>query len=916
MLKLFSLLTLDSNDDEKTRISKILLPVIIFLGGTTLVIVLLAPIVHDQPRPLILSGIGLIAVCAGLIVMIKCDLIKAAAIILAAILWLFFTSIAVLGGGIRSTGFINYFIFIVVVGLLFGKHTGLFAAALCICSGIFLLFAESSGLIVQTVLPTTERSLIMTYSINYGMVALLLYLAKKYVDESLSKAQDSDSRYHRIFENSPIPLWEEDFTEVKAYIDRLKANGISDFAFYFTDHPEAVQECAKLVRVLDVNQSSVDLLGAKSKQEVFKCVSRILGVEAVDMFCEELIALAEGQTTFSSEAVHTTLKGETVHTVANIAIAPGCEKDWSKVFVSSLDITRKRRTEQVLQTLNDAALAVEEALTPAKLFETLGDSLHKLGYSCAVFLLNNEGNMLKVRYVNYNSKLISAALRLISVDLEEFEIPVDRVNIFKEIIHNRKTIIMDGTEPVKQMLSDREKGLVTRVIGILNMPKSIIAPLITEDDVIGLMSVLGNSLTVDDSPAITAFAHQLAAALRKASLMEDLDHSFKELASTQEQLLQSQKMDAVGKLAGGVAHDFNNLLTAIIGYTDILMRKQKADESSQNHLQEIRKAADRAATLTSQLLTFSRKQVLQPEILNLNTVVESMTEMLKRLIGEDVEFFTKLHKDLELVKADAGQIEQVLMNLSVNSRDAMPHGGTLTIKTENKTVSRGSNHHADGIPSGTYVCLSFSDTGSGMDNELKKRIFEPFFTTKKHGEGTGLGLSTVYGIVKQSGGYISVSSEPGQGSTFHIFLPLIEAGKGKTGDAGHASQDLNGSEHVLLVEDEEIVRNMIQDVLEKYGYHVTSASQADEAFTLCSEMSEPLHLMITDVVMPGKLSGHDLAERLSDMHPGAHVLYMSGYTENSIIGHGVLDPQLHFIQKPFTPAALLNKVREVLDAEV
>ena len=916
MLKVLSRLTLNTYDDDKTRMSKILLPVLFFLAIITLVIIALAPFVHDKPAPLIACGAALLVLYSGLVLMIRHGFTKVAASILVAMLWLFFTSILILGGGIKSTGFINYFIVIVVAGLLFGRNSAIYMAALCICAAVSLLVAESNGYLIRSVLPTTGRSLIMTYSINYAMIAMLLYLARHNVEESLLQAKTSESRYHSLFENSPIPLWEEDFSQVRKYIDQLKASGVTDFDTYFNEYPEAVQHCAKLVRVLDVNKSSMNLLGAKKKIDVMKSVSRILGFEAADIFREELVTLIEGKTTFDAEAIQTTLTGEKIHTVANIAVAPGCEKDWSKVFVSSLDVTQRRRAEQVLRTLNEAALSVVEALTHDEIFEAMGNSLKKLGYSCAVFLLDSEGYKLRVRYVNYDSTLVAAALKTVNVNLETFEIPVDRVDIFTEIIRNRKTLLVEGIEPVKKMLFNMDRGLVARIVGVLNMPKSIFAPLITEDKVIGMLCVLGDNLTLDDRPAITAFAHQMASAQRKASLMENLEGSLQELKSTQEQLLQSQKMEAIGKLAGGVAHDFNNLLTAIIGYTDLLIRKQEGDNVSQTNLHEIKKAADRAAALTSQLLAFSRKQVLQLKVLNLNSVIESMTGMLKRLIGEDVEFRTKLQPDLDLVKADSGQFEQVLMNLSVNSRDAIPRGGSLTIETKNCSVSEEHVVFGKGVKSGAYVQLSFSDTGTGMDAETKKRIFEPFFTTKKHGAGTGLGLSTVYGIVKQSGGYIYVDSSPGEGSTFNILLPRMETEDQAKRKTRHSPVNLRGSENVLLVEDEEMVRDMVNNVLEGYGYRVIAASTADEAFKMCSDMQVTLQLMITDVVMPGTMSGHDLAERLSDQYPGIRVLYMSGYTENTIVHHGMLDPQVHFIQKPFRPASLLSKVREVLDTDL
>ena len=385
------------------------------------------------------------------------------------------------------------------------------------------------------------------------------------------------------------------------------------------------------------------------------------------------------------------------------------------------------------------------------------------------------------------------------------------------------------------------------------------------------------------------------------------------LRASEEALRQSQKIEAVGRLAGGIAHDFNNLLTVINGYSQLLLSRLGSDDPDRVEIEEINTAGARAAALTRQLLAFSRKQVLQPKVLELNAVVTNMERMLHPMIGEDIELHTVLHPQLGRVLADPGQIEQVIMNLAINARDAMPHGGRLTIETANVELNETYARRLLTITPGPHVLMAVSDTGCGMDKGTQAHIFEPFFTTKEQGKGTGLGLSTVYGIVKQSGGSIWVYSEPGRGTTFKIYLPRVEEPAESVEPDTARARPPNGTETILLVEDEAGVRSLARAALQVYGYTVLEAANGDEAIRICDRRQGAIHLLVTDMVMPG-MDGRALSEQLIARLPQMKVLYLSGYAGGAIVNNGVLDSSMAFLQKPFSPEALARKVREVLDA--
>ncbi len=444
-----------------------------------------------------------------------------------------------------------------------------------------------------------------------------------------------------------------------------------------------------------------------------------------------------------------------------------------------------------------------------------------------------------------------------------------------------------------------------------DLPQScLVVPMAFMGRIVGAIEVQSTkpaAFTQSHAASIQMAANLSANAIENVRLLEQEKNQ-------SEQLRQAQKLESVGRLAGGIAHDFNNMLTAINGYSGLILRQLNADDSIRPKIEEIKKAGDRSAALTNQLLAFSRQQILKPKVLDINEVIIDTSKMLQRLIGEDVHFsFSPGHK-IDRIEVDPGQLTQVIMNLTVNARDAMPEGGSLIIETTN--VYLDENYAASHVPTkpGAYVMMAVSDTGSGMNKETLKHIFEPFYTTKEVGKGTGLGLATVYGIVKQSGALIWVYSEVGQGTTFKIYFPrVIEEGKADE-TVGKAENMPVGTETILLVEDEETVRSLGREVLESCGYRVIEAQNGVEALEICRNSELKIDLLLTDVVMP-KMGGRELGEKLIEIYPGIRRLYMSGYTDDAVIRRGMIAEDMNFIQKPFTLELLAQKVRKVLDTD-
>ncbi|MFH1689310.1 MAG: PAS domain S-box protein [Candidatus Eisenbacteria bacterium] len=585
------------------------------------------------------------------------------------------------------------------------------------------------------------------------------------------------------------------------------------------------------------------------------------------------------------------------------------------VLVVVRDITDRRRADRFLRTLNDAALGMEQQMKPEEIFAAAAAKLAEVDLIGTLFLSNDTGDELILRHTSKNTEQLRAAEKLMGGRMSDMACKVDQVDAFRAVVNERESVLVDDmVEFLRQRLPVSKKKFAPQLQRALDATRLILAPLITENRVFGVLAVASDTLTDRDVPAVTAFANQLSAAWRKATLMKELESSIEELRETQDQLLQAQKMEAVGRLAGGVAHDFNNLLTAISGYAELLSCDASLSETVHGDIGQIRKAAEQAATLTRQLLAFSRRQPLQPVVMDLNKIVADMNAMLRRLISEDIELITALDDSACHTKVDPGQLEQVIINLAVNARDAMPEGGRLTISTGNVVLDSLACVTIHDARPGGFVCLSIEDTGSGIERDVIDQIFEPFFSTKGPTKGTGLGLAVVYGIVRQHGGWINVYSEPNQGTVFKVYLPSVHSREDESAESAATAEPktARGSgQRILLVEDEEAVRELASRALKESGYKVFEAGAYEEALEVFEREGGNFDLVFSDVVLPDK-SGIRLIDELLSKRPDLQVLVSSGYTDQKSQWPVIQEKGFRFLQKPYSLVDLLGTVDELV----
>ncbi|MDQ6785957.1 MAG: PAS domain S-box protein [Acidobacteriota bacterium] len=555
---------------------------------------------------------------------------------------------------------------------------------------------------------------------------------------------------------------------------------------------------------------------------------------------------------------------------------------------------QKRRTAQIALRADINAALADGNLSLQKMLVRCAEAIVRhLGVTLAcIWTLDKDERALELKaFAGSNEILNKAADKQILVGVSEIGL----------IASERRSHIVNDFQNDTPMTEDKQSSLGEKI----NFAGY---PLIIEDKLLGVMGNYCDREFADDTlDALSSVADIVSQCIIRKLTEEALSKS-------ENQLRQAQKLESIGRLAGGIAHDFNNMLTAINGYSELTLKRLKPDDPLRRNINEIKKAGERSALLTNQLLAFSRQQILQPEILDINQVVDDTINLLKRLIGEDIQLVTVLNREVGRVKADPGQLSQVIMNLVVNARDAMPAGGQLTIETADFYFDEEYASQNPNVAPGAYVMLAVSDNGSGMDAETQQHIFEPFFTTKEIGKGTGLGLATVYGVVKQSGGNIAVYSEPGVGTTFKVFLPKVKDAAEETDKHAPAVESARGTERILVVEDDDIVRALTQEILEMYGYRVFTARNGVEALDICKQQECNFDLLVTDVVMP-QMGGRRLAESLTEKLPKLRILFTSGYADDAIIRHGVIETSTNFIQKPFTTNALAQKVREILDAD-
>lgn len=794
-------------------------------------------------------------------------------------------------------------------------------------------------------------------------------LERKRAEDALRK---SESRYRGLFEHSPVSIWEEDLSGIQEHLALLRGRGVTDWAAHFAGHPEDVAECARRVRIIDVNHTGLKFFGVRDRTDLdAKLPGYFLGGGRA-VFQDALVAIAGGKTRFSGEFPFRGPDGEGHVASLYLDAVPGHEQSLARVLVSFVDITGRKRAEEE-QRLSAQRVALHVEQTPLAVVEwdldfkvrgwnpaaerIFGFSREEAIGRHASFIVpesareqvnevwrallaqgggtrsTNENITKKCRTIIcdwFNTPLVDSDGRTVGVAslvadvTERHRAEEQRARLGMAVEQAVESIVItdtDGTilyvNPAFEAVSGySQTEAVGKNASILKSGKHDEAYYRAMWRTLSGGGVWrGNFINrrkdgqlFEEAAIISPVRDAAGKVVNYVAVKRDVTRE----RQVEEQLRQSQKMNAIGQLAGGVAHDFNNLLNVILGYSDLLLEEGEVPAESRGQIEEIRKAGERAAALTRQLLAFSRKQILDPRVFDLGALVADMSKMLRRLIGEHIELNLVSSSSVCSIRADPGQIEQVVMNLCVNARDAMPGGGKLTIETRRVRapwVSPGA-----GEASGECIVLSIGDTGAGMSPEVKSHLFEPFFTTKKEGTGVGLGLATSYGIVRQSGGEIAVRSEVGQGTTFEIRFPFVpEPVTRDDASQALATMERGRGETVLLVEDDVAVRDLVEHLLRGLGYRVLAAAGGEAALALAEpEGGRRIDLLLTDVVMPG-MNGRQVATQIKSRFPEAKVIFTSGYAEDTITHNGELDPSIVFLPKPFALTALARRIREVLE---
>ncbi len=802
-----------------------------------------------------------------------------------------------------------------------------------------------------------------------------------------ARLRESEERYRSLFADNPISLWEEDFAGIKRHLDRLEQLGVTEPEAHFRAHPEELADCVGAVRVVDVNNATLALYGAETRSQLLAGLDRIVAEDGYGVFLGVIVAFARGERSWKSDGINYTLNGERVQLALQWSLAPGAERDWSRVLVSAMDISGRARAETALQESDMRFARVFDSSPSPMSISTRASGrfvhvneafVEMLGYTRAELIGRTSAEVDIWLEPGMRSRLVQALSSPQGVKDEEVRFRrKDGATI--ETLSSAVVFPLEGEDCVLVQMVDvtgrkRAEGaeresqrmlatLMSNLPGMAyqccNDPEWTML-FVSEgcreltgyepSDLVGNRRVSYAHLILDEDRELVSTAVQEAIGANRPFRMvyrirtaggatrwvweqgrvgqvsagealtlegfiadiTDRKQAEEELRASTDQLRHAQKMEAVGRLAGGIAHDFNNLLTAILGFADLVLTHLTPGDPMADRVGEIRRAGERAAGLTRQLLAFSRRQVMATQVVALDGVIRQMEPMIRRLIGERIDL--RVIEGGGNIRADASQIEQVLLNLVVNACDAMPGGGSLTLDTSCAELDEAAARDVGAPHGGPYVVLRIADTGTGMDDATRLRLFEPFFTTKPEGKGTGLGLSTVYGIVQQSDGCITVASEPGEGTTFRVFLPRVEDVPGDDAYPSAPMPSVAGTETVLVVEDEESVRRLVRSILERHGYRVIEAADGGEGLQRFEENEAEVALLLTDVVMP-RMDGPALAGLALARQPGLRVIYLSGYSEDAVLAESAPGRAV-FLEKPFTSARLMRAVRDVLDRGV
>jgi PAS domain S-box-containing protein len=945
-------------DEDKTRVAGLLNIILLATIAANVAYNPVLAVILPNPTPSLVIDSIFLLLQIGVLVLLRRGYVQVASISLLFLVWIYITFVLYSFGGVRSPLLNGYIVLVLIASLLLRGWGAIGFAGLSVVSSLAILLVELSGILPASFVELTPAYVWSGLFMVLIVMAVLLYLATRSIDDALERTRRSEAHAREAQDQLVDAI--ESLTEAFLLYDaddRLVLCNSKAREFYdlsadllvpgvrFEDHIRASAYRGQIAPVIGREETWVQERVAQHQhvQEVYLQQlgnGRWLQISERKTGAGGIVSVRTDVTERVRAEAALQESEEKYRSLVEVAQDPifTTDPDGRYLYVNSAAAARFGTTpEQIVgKSVNDLfpdRLAERYRAAARRVIQTgegmISEELSEINGQPFWFSTNMQpicdrhGQVKAVQAVVRDISSLKQAEQALHKSEERLRqvVRVSYIGIFDhdhltDIIYwsrQQRTIYGWGPdEPVTlpaflECVYPEDRERIGVAVGRAHDPAGdglfdVEHRIIRRDGAIRWLTT--RSQTFFDGEGDARHAVRTVGAVQDITERKQLEAQFR----------QSQKMEAIGQLAGGIAHDFNNILTAIMGYSELLLQLHPDErDPERKDIEQIKQAGERATSLTRQLLAFSRQQILQPQVLNLNGVVADMSKMLRRLIGEDIDLVTLLDEELGRVKADPGQIERVILNLAVNARDAMPRGGKLTIETVNVDLDEEYARRYVEVEPGPYVMLAVSDTGVGMDAETRSRLFEPFYTTKEQGKGTGLGLATVHGIINQSGGRIWVYSEPDQGTTFKMYLPRTEEAV-ELVDQDHASaRSLQGSETILLVEDEDMVRELARHVLTQHGYIVLAARHGEEALQFGERHAEPIHLLLTDVIMPRGMSGRQLAERLASLRPEIRVLYMSGYTDDAIVHHGVLESGTNFLQKPFATDALAAKVRRVLD---